>query len=220
MNLLQRALIALASLAAGLAALLFSASTAAAQTVQLPTFHYFTTNTTVEVPDGGDVLLGGVGSASSGRVERGVPGLAGRPFTNSATGRSTGNSSAWVHAEIHDFEAMDRALLGDDADALAAGKSARSLTPAQQLATKVAPRDAAGLAAVKSAAADKLATAQQEAASDLEQGRQQLKQGKVGVAKIYFQNVARHATGDLRTQALIELQKLQQASDASRIAGR
>ncbi len=46
----------------------FAASSAAAQAVQLPTFHFFTTNTTVEVPDGGEAFLGGVGRASSGRI--------------------------------------------------------------------------------------------------------------------------------------------------------
>src|SRR5436309_1429573 len=77
----------------------------AATTVQLPTFNFFTVATTVEVPDSGGGSLGGVGSAASGRVERGIPGLGFRPFANTATGsaRSGGNMS--VHAEIQDLDA-------------------------------------------------------------------------------------------------------------------
>ena len=42
-------------------------------TVQLPTFNFVTVTTTVSVPDGGTVLLGGIKRLSEGRNERGVP---------------------------------------------------------------------------------------------------------------------------------------------------
>jgi general secretion pathway protein D len=42
-------------------------------TVQLPTFAFVTVTTTVSVPDGGTVLLGGIKRLSEGRDERGVP---------------------------------------------------------------------------------------------------------------------------------------------------
>src|SRR5262245_60381106 len=76
-------------------------------TVQLPTFHYFYSTGTVVVPDGGDTFLGGIGSSASGRVERGIPGLPSRPFTNSAIGTTTGAGNVSVSAQIHDLEAMD-----------------------------------------------------------------------------------------------------------------
>jgi hypothetical protein len=63
-------------------------------TVQLPTFHFFTSTGTVVVPDGGDAFLGGVGGSAAGRVDRGIPGLPSRPFTNSAIGSATGASNA------------------------------------------------------------------------------------------------------------------------------
>lgn len=51
-------------------------------TVQLPTFANTTVTTTVSVPDGGTVLLGGIKSMSEGRTERGVPFLSNIPYVN------------------------------------------------------------------------------------------------------------------------------------------
>lgn len=49
-------------------------------TVQLPTFNFTTVSTTVSVPDGGTVLLGGIKRLSEGRNERGVPMLNKIPY--------------------------------------------------------------------------------------------------------------------------------------------
>src|SRR5438552_396063 len=132
--------------------LLAAASIASAQeTIQLPQFHYSTVNTTVLVPDQGEVLLGGFNSAQDGRKEFGVPMLSkfpvlGRPFTNSAIGQTRGASRFSVKAQIHDFEAMDQALLaeaarrrGEAPEANLAGgppqppPSSRAATPAPRL---------------------------------------------------------------------------------------
>lgn len=51
-------------------------------TVQLPTFSYVTVSTTVSVPDGGTVLLGGIKRLSEGRNEAGVPILSKIPYIN------------------------------------------------------------------------------------------------------------------------------------------
>lgn len=63
-------------------------------TVQLPTFAYMSVNTTVSVPDGGTVLLGGIKRLSEGRSEFGVPVLdkipyVNRLFKNASIGRET-----------------------------------------------------------------------------------------------------------------------------------
>jgi general secretion pathway protein D len=63
-------------------------------TVQLPTFNFTTVSTTVSVPDGGTVLLGGIKRLSEGRNERGVPMLNKLPyisrlFKNVGIGRDT-----------------------------------------------------------------------------------------------------------------------------------
>jgi len=63
-------------------------------TVQLPTFSFVTVTTTVSVPDGGTVLLGGIKRLSEGRNEFGVPILnkipyINRLFSNVGIGRET-----------------------------------------------------------------------------------------------------------------------------------
>lgn len=50
--------------------------------MQLPTFAFTTVATTVSVPDGGTVLLGGVKRLREGRRERGVPLLSKVPYVN------------------------------------------------------------------------------------------------------------------------------------------
>jgi general secretion pathway protein D len=51
-------------------------------TVQLPTFSFTTVSTTVSVPDGGTVLLGGIKRLREGRNEEGVPMLSKLPYVN------------------------------------------------------------------------------------------------------------------------------------------
>ncbi len=51
-------------------------------TVQLPTFAFTTVTTTVSVPDGGTVLLGGLKRLREGRNENGVPLLSKVPYVN------------------------------------------------------------------------------------------------------------------------------------------
>ena len=50
--------------------------------VQLPTFISTSVSTTVNVPDGGTILLGGIKRLSEGRDERGVPMLDKLPYLN------------------------------------------------------------------------------------------------------------------------------------------
>jgi general secretion pathway protein D len=51
-------------------------------TVQLPTFSFTTVSTTVSVPDGGTVLLGGIKRLREGRNENGLPMLSKLPYVN------------------------------------------------------------------------------------------------------------------------------------------
>ncbi len=95
--------------AAGLLSQLSQA--AYAQTVQLPTFSFFSVSTTVSVPDNGGAFMGGINRASTGRNEFGVPGLAFPGFQNRSIGQDMSASNVWATATIHDFEAMDQAIL-------------------------------------------------------------------------------------------------------------
>lgn len=87
------------------------AAVADAQVVQLPTFRQFSVGTTVVVPDRGAAYLGGVSRRRAASSSHGFPGL-GPLSRNRSFGVETGGSHASVTATIHDFAAMDRALLG------------------------------------------------------------------------------------------------------------
>jgi len=74
-------------------------------TVQLPTFSFVTVTTTVSVPDGGTVLLGGIKRLSEGRSEFGVPILdkvpyLNRLFKNVGIGRDTSSLMMMVTPRI------------------------------------------------------------------------------------------------------------------------
>ena len=69
-------------------------TTTSGTTVQLPTFEFVTVSTTVSVPDGGTVLLGGIKRLTEERREQGVPMLSKIPyisrlFKNVGIGRET-----------------------------------------------------------------------------------------------------------------------------------
>ena len=74
-------------------------------TVQLPTFQVINVSTTVSVPDGGTVLLGGIKRLNEGRTEFGVPLLSKVPyidrlFRNVGIGRETDSLMMMVTPHI------------------------------------------------------------------------------------------------------------------------
>ncbi|MEP0344190.1 type II secretion system protein GspD, partial [Rhodopirellula bahusiensis] len=88
-------------------------------TVQQPTFAITTVNTTVSVPDGGTILLGGIKRMSEGRNERGVPFLSKIPyvsrlFRNTAVGRQSSSLMMMVTPRIIIQEEEEIAQTGFD----------------------------------------------------------------------------------------------------------
>lgn len=77
----------------------------AQQIVQQPVVETFSADTVVSVPDRGRMFLGGVDSAGETRRDFGPA-----PW-GTATGRSVSRSSVDVGVSVHDFEALDAALL-------------------------------------------------------------------------------------------------------------
>ncbi|MGC1274433.1 MAG: hypothetical protein WBC44_12055 [Planctomycetaceae bacterium] len=75
------------------------------QTVQQPVVDTFSVGTSVSVPDRGEVFLGGGGRASERSSVRGFPDRRG------AYARSASAASMSARVFIHDFEAMDAAVL-------------------------------------------------------------------------------------------------------------
>jgi general secretion pathway protein D len=94
--------------------------TTTGSTVQLPTFSFTTVSTTVNVPDGGTVLLGGIKRLSEGRNERGVPMLSKLPyvsrlFKNVGIGRNTQSLMLMVTPRII-IQEEEEAKLGVNLD--------------------------------------------------------------------------------------------------------
>jgi len=92
-----------------------STTTRSGTTVQLPTFSFITVTTTVSVPDGGTVLLGGIKRLSEGRNEFGVPILnkipyINRLFKNVGIGRETQSLMMMVTPRIIIQEEEEAAL--------------------------------------------------------------------------------------------------------------
>ena len=87
--------------------LLTMAATARAQAVQQPVVDVFSVDTVVSVPDRGSMFIGGVRSQAQGRS------TAGPLRSGTAWGQASAASSATTRVWIHDFEAMDAALLAE-----------------------------------------------------------------------------------------------------------
>ena len=93
------------------------ATTTEGTTVQLPTYSFVTVTTTVSVPDGGTVLMGGIKRLSEGRKEAGVPILnkipyINRLFKNVGIGRETQSLMMMVTPRIIIQEEEEQAVLG------------------------------------------------------------------------------------------------------------
>jgi hypothetical protein len=165
-------------------------------TLQLPEFHYFGTSGSVLVPDRGTVYLGGIGRSSSGQTTSGSPLI---PFANRGSGRSGGAASTSVSAWVHDFKAMDEAVLAEAHRRNDGKEGLRYLekpfdddpTPDNTLvsAEEHARRQAVEQDEVQAAARRHFKKAQLLLAA-----------GKPGVARIYFQMALRRAKGPLKAE--------------------
>lgn len=112
---------------AGLMLIMGSVSQAQEQVVQQPVIRQLRIGTSVSVPDRGRARLGGVSRGATSTNRYGGPLRSG-----TSSGREFSNSSMSVSVYIHDFDAMDAALLQ-------AGKTANSET---RHPVKMSPRAA------------------------------------------------------------------------------
>jgi hypothetical protein len=186
-----------------------------ATTVQLPTFSVFSVQTTVSVPDSGDGALGGIQRGFDSSIERGLSPLRARAIASS---KAAGGVS--VSATIIDHDEIDRALL---AAAARRGEAVDPATPKATAISKAVARSdsrAAGSgsadhiasAATSSYLPDSLAAIRErnvavaserasELASYFAQAKKAEADGKLAMAKVYYQMVARRDTGSLKQQA-------------------
>ena len=191
-----------------------TAATAQGQTLQLPTFQFFTTSTTVSVPDRGEVLLGSVGRASEGRNDAGVPG-AGRPFRNSGSGRSTGASTTSVKVFIHDLEAMDAAVLAE-ARRRRGGRDVQLAEGNQRGTPFQADPNLLSIAEIRGRQAEEFRLHQEKLAAMYQKGRDAEARGKTKLANLYYRLVARESMGKLKHSAIARVDAIR-AADASAV---
>jgi hypothetical protein len=194
--------------------------------VQLPTFNFFTVSTTVEVPDSGAGFAGGVSSAASGCSQGGVLGLGSRPFFNVARGGGVS-----VTAEIHDFDAMDKQLLGADFDRRASAEAMADAIAVRKLPIMLRPvvasnlpkssplaLDVAGgssIAEMRRQQAAEDSAADREARRLFDQAVELQTAGKPGVAKVFYQMAARRATGELKERAQTAILELNSPKESA-----
>jgi hypothetical protein len=192
--------------------------------VQLPTFSYFSTNTTVSVPDRGSAFLGGVDRAAYGRNEFGVPLL---PFRNRSFGAERSTSGARVSVTIHDFEAMDRYLLSQPTPFRAAQNQAAALAPAAkdawQRKLEAAQAGSARPSVMSVAQLRAQHVREEQARGDearqwYERGQGAEAAGKSNVARVYYQMAARRAGGELKEQIAARLASLASPPAESKLA--
>src|SRR5262245_60555586 len=96
-------------------------------TVQLPTFHVFTVQTTVSVPDRGGMSLVGMARGADGSVIRG-------PLANRGLASSRGASGVDASATVIDNRELDRAVL---AAAAGGGVAGAAVSKAAELSRNV-----------------------------------------------------------------------------------
>jgi hypothetical protein len=189
-----------------------------ATTVQLPSYSVFTVQTTVSVPDGGGAYLGGLNSGASNSSRFGVG-----PLSNRGLSSTRGASGVSVSATVIDNQEIDRALLAEAAanrvsnERAAEATNAKAAAIAKSIPTRAAAREASersgsalpgSVTAIRSenAAAADLQSA--ELASYMAKARQAEADNKPGVAKVFYQMVARRDQGQMKQQAVERLAAL------------
>ena len=166
------------------AMVVFVCRTSSAQiAVQQPVVSETGVSTTVSVPDRGQVFLGGVSSAQSGRIQNGpIPTVTSRGFSRQAT-----SISASVY--IHDLQGMDEAILNTPSSD-AANPSTTTRTRAANLAARLKARRAAELEPLSAEPEDSGA----KAAKFEQLALKAEKAGKASVAKLHWQVAAKYGS--------------------------
>jgi hypothetical protein len=179
-------------------------ATAAAQVIQLPSFHSFSVDTTVVVPDSGPRPLAGQkrARASSSRFAPAAP--------HRASGIDRQAAGAAALATIHDPRQADAALL-QRAQALRAKQQATPSAAARPPAAASDPLPKS-LAEIERQRAEQSVTSGREARSLIEKARAALAAGKPAVANIYYGRARNQAAGPLRQQIDAEVRRLSESA--------
>lgn len=170
---------------------------ASAQVVQQPVVGSFGVATTVSVPDGGQALLGSIGTAGSGRTLTG-------PFRSGTNyGMFGAHSSASVSVTVHDFEAMDALLLGT-AESSERGVTESRATQAWQSLTRRRTgvnRITEGRSSAREpTAVERHLANDARAVKSLMLGRRAEDRGDINVARLHYRMAAKYGSSAAATR--------------------
>ena len=184
-------------------------------TVQLPTFSFFTVNTSVSVPDSGGTYLGGLLRGRDSSTMRGLapfPGLANRGIGSE---RSSGGMS--IRAWVHDFRKLDDALLAEAAAKRRESDPAalRGETLAGSLEKSSAGNPAAeapllSVADIRRQNEQQDAAQREEALAYFTKAEEYRIAGKLGLAKLNYQRAAARDGGKVKEAALVRIRGMEQ----------
>lgn len=165
--------------------------------VQLPTFSYFSVNTSVLVPDSGAGIAAAMRREEANRIMYG-------PGPSVAQGRAASASGVTVHATIHDPAAESGLVLRNDpAERETQASFARRFNKAAEGSS--AGRADLSVAEIKRQRARAGDQDQADALRFFQRGRAAESKGQFGVAAIYYRQAATRASGELRTAAIKQL---------------
>jgi hypothetical protein len=175
------------------------------QTIQLPSVHTFSVETTVIVPDSGRSR-----AASDKRAAVGANRFGGVPFQRAA-GVERQAVGAAVVAKIHDPEEADRATL-DGAKTLRA-KATSATTPTRvDLTLRANDPGLKSLAEIKRERVRQAAELARETLALVEKARDAQAEGRSSAAALYYRTASRQATGALKQQIDAQLRRLKSES--------
>ena len=122
------------------------AQQADAQVIILPTGQAISVGTTVNVPDGGFVLLGNVYYRAEGVMQRALPGLipvvgVGPLLNHRVFGSQKGETQIYIGVRIHDFEELDRQTFLKGLQIIQAKRAAGFLPPEEKPLPNRLPTD-------------------------------------------------------------------------------
>ena len=181
-----------------------------AQTIQLPSIHEFSTDTTVVVPDRGNSWVAGSKRAASGTNR-----LGGIPAQR-AGGVERQASGAAVSAQIHDPAEADQALLKQAQARRAMMRAKQPSSPDRAKTDDLAmkPKDAGlqSVADIQRQRARQPATDQRESQALLAKARQVRAEGKMSLAAHYYRSASLQADSPTRQVIDAEIRNLK--SDA------
>ncbi|MBM4001071.1 MAG: hypothetical protein FJ297_16305 [Planctomycetes bacterium] len=177
------------------------------QAVQLPVVRQFSAHTTVSVPDGGEISVGGVGRRSES-----VRSVGPRFPANRGSGLSSSGTGVSVRATIIDLDEWDRAVLGAaprDDDRRATRESDRLSLAVRNNARDGTPLSASQIEARRNG---RIPADPRSAESILGRARKLRAEGKTIAARYAYESALRRAPSSSRAAIARELDELNAAS--------